>query len=76
MENQNNSLETNNIFSKIKSWWYNIFHKAKKERYMLLKMLLLAKKIKVKKQIYLTNIEKRMKDISIYYNYKIDMKIK
>lgn len=32
MENQNNSLETNNIFSKIKSWWYNIFHKAKKEK--------------------------------------------
>lgn len=32
MKNQNNSLEKNNIFSKIKSWWYNIFHKAKKEK--------------------------------------------
>lgn len=30
MKNQNNSLEKNNIFSKIKSWWYNIFHKTKK----------------------------------------------
>lgn len=32
MKNQNNSLEINNIFSKIKSWWYNVFHKAKKEK--------------------------------------------
>lgn len=28
MKNQNNSLETNTIFSKIKSWWYNLFHKS------------------------------------------------
>ena len=30
MKNQNNSLEKNNFISKIKSWWYNIFHKSKK----------------------------------------------
>ena len=30
MKNENNSLEKNNIFSKIKSWWYKIFHKSKK----------------------------------------------
>lgn len=30
MNNQNNSLETNNVFSKIKVWLYNLFHKSKK----------------------------------------------
>lgn len=32
MKNQNNSLEKNSIFSKIKSWWYNIFHKSSKAK--------------------------------------------
>lgn len=31
MKNQNKSLEKNSVFSRIKSWWYNIFHKEKKE---------------------------------------------
>lgn len=30
MKNQNNGLKDRSIFSGIKSWWYNIFHKSKK----------------------------------------------
>ncbi len=29
MSEQNNSLRTNNIFSNIKTWFYNLFHKSK-----------------------------------------------
>lgn len=44
MKNQNNSLEKNNIFSKIKSWWYNIFHKAKKEKVNALEDTIVSEK--------------------------------
>lgn len=30
MKNQNNNLKDRSIFSRIKSWWYNIFNKSKK----------------------------------------------
>lgn len=35
MKNQNNNLEKNNIFSKMKSWMYNLIHKSKKNDLLL-----------------------------------------
>lgn len=47
MKNQNKSLEKNSIFSKIKSWWYNLFHKVKKEEVQVVQNVIVSENNKM-----------------------------